>query len=321
MLLGTSSAVATPDLIVVAPDNADVIASADPITNEVKVSTDGGAIWINLGVPVESGGNPAIAIYDIAISHQTDGTHYIAVAGTDSANVANIWYLDLGNAPPTWTETNDLLGYSAPGANSGAFAIAFSPAFPSDKVMVAITAVWDGGSNDDYIFFEMFSFVHQNWSWLAGSHYPVTIASDDGITGLESTSILLDPTYLATDDASRLAFVNLSVAGNAEARLLSGLYRLDDYFTSGVTTSEVLTDFKYDVEKWKLSFGIKNSLIHKLENALKSLENGNDGTTLNQLNAFINKVEAQRGKAIRVERADEWIAKAELIIEIMLTNH
>lgn len=322
MLLGTSTTLATPDLIAVAPDNANVIASADPVTNEVKVSTNGGAIWINLGVPVETGGNPAIAIHDIAISHQTDGTYYIAVAGTDSANVANIWYFDLANPPPTWADINDLPGYSAPGANSGAFAIAFSPAFPLDKVMVAITAVWDGGSNNDHVFFEMFSFNTEIWNYNAGFFgYPVTMASDDGITGIESASILLDPAYLASDDQKRIAFVNLSVAGDADARLLSGLYRLDDYVVSRVTTSGVLTDLRDDVENSDLSLGIRNSLIAKLKNTLKSLEKGNNGTAINQLNAFINEVEAQRGKAITNEKADELIAKAELIIDIISINH
>jgi len=322
MLLGTSTAIATPDLIAVAPDNANIIASADPVSNEVKVSTNGGTNWTNLGIPVETGGSPAIAIHDIAISHQTNGIYYIAVSGTDSANTANIWYFDLGGTTPAWTETNDLPGYSAPGANSGAFAIAFSPAFPGDKVMVAITAVWDGGSNDDYIFFEMFSFNNREWNYEFGLiGYPVTIASNDGITGIESASILLDPAYLASDDRTRLAFVNLGVAGDTDAGLLSGLYRLDDYIVSRVTTAEVLMDLKDDVENSDLSFGIKNSLIANLKNALKSLEKGGYNTATNQLSAFINEVEAQRGKAITNEKADELIAKAELIIDIILTNH
>ena len=35
----------------------------------------------------------------------------------------------------------------------------------------------------------------------------------------------------------------------------------------------------------------------------------------------INKVEAQRGKAITTEQADVLIAQAELVIDIILTNH
>jgi hypothetical protein len=330
MLLGTSLALATPDLIAVAPDNANVIASANPDTNEVKVSTDGGAIWLDLGVPEETDGNPAIAIYDIAISHQTDGTYYIAVAGTDSANVANIWYFDLANAPPTWTETNDLPGYSAPGVYSGAFAITFSPAFPIDYAMVAITAVWDGESNDDNIFFEAFSFNTERWNVDTGFWgYPVTITIDDGITGIESASILLYPAYQAFPAEKRLAFVNLSIEGDADAMLLSGLYRLYDYsgypqnpVVNRVATSEVLLDLiKADVENSDLSFGIKNSLVAKLENAAKSLEEGNNRTAINKLNSFINEVEAQRGKAITTEQPDVLIAQAELVIDIILTNH
>ncbi|MFC1953512.1 hypothetical protein ACFLWR_05225 [Chloroflexota bacterium] len=60
--------------------------------------------------------------------------------------------------------------------------------------------------------------------------------------------------------------------------------------------------------------GLKNSLISTLENVEKSIENGNDKTALNQLNAFINKVEAQKGKIISDGDADTIIYQALLII-------
>ena len=72
-----------------------------------------------------------------------------------------------------------------------------------------------------------------------------------------------------------------------------------------------------DVEEYGLPDGIKNSLISKLKNAQKALEKGNDGTTINMLNAFINAVEAQRGKKISDEATDSLIAQAEAIIGII----
>ncbi len=61
--------------------------------------------------------------------------------------------------------------------------------------------------------------------------------------------------------------------------------------------------------------GIENSLISKVENALKSLENGNVEAAMNQLQAFINQVEAQRGKKIPEEDADMLIQYALNIIQ------
>jgi hypothetical protein len=121
----------------------------------------------------------------------------------------------------------------------------------------------------------------------------------------------------------------LGVAGDADAMLLSGLYRLYDYsgwpeypVVSKVTTSEVLMDLiRADVENSDLSFGIKNSLVTKLKKALEFFEKGDNSTAIDQLNAFINKVEAQRGKAITTEQADVLIAQAEVVINIILTNN
>ncbi len=77
---------------------------------------------------------------------------------------------------------------------------------------------------------------------------------------------------------------------------------------------EAIEDLIDDIENMNLHHGLENSLVKKLENALKSLENGNDGAAINQLNAFINEVEAQRGNKLTNEQADELIAAAEAII-------
>ena len=57
------------------------------------------------------------------------------------------------------------------------------------------------------------------------SSYPVTIASDSGISGLGSASISLDPDYLASESYQRLAFIGLTVSGSAAAIATSGDYR------------------------------------------------------------------------------------------------
>lgn len=61
--------------------------------------------------------------------------------------------------------------------------------------------------------------------------------------------------------------------------------------------------------------GIKNSLISKLQSAKSSFQNGQYNAAINKLNAFINEVQAQSGKKIPVELANDWIAEAMEIIE------
>jgi hypothetical protein len=61
----------------------------------------------------------------------------------------------------------------------------------------------------------------------------------------------------------------------------------------------------------------KNNLNASLDNATKVLKDSNpknDAAAINALQAFINKIEAQRGKKISEEVADELIAKAQEII-------
>ena len=78
---------------------------------------------------------------------------------------------------------------------------------------------------------------------------------------------------------------------------------------------EDLEDLIEDIEEMDIHHGIENSLIKKLENVIKKLEKGNYDAAINQLNAFINEVEAQRGKKLTEDQADYLIMMAEKIIE------
>ena len=58
----------------------------------------------------------------------------------------------------------------------------------------------------------------------------------------------------------------------------------------------------------------ENSFVSKLESAVSAFERGQENTAINQLNAFINEVEALRGGTISGSDADALIAEAERII-------
>jgi hypothetical protein len=63
--------------------------------------------------------------------------------------------------------------------------------------------------------------------------------------------------------------------------------------------------------------GIVVSLDAKLDAAQRSIDKGNIHTAINQLNAFINEVEAQRGQKITPYGADLMIDDAELVIALL----
>ncbi len=66
-----------------------------------------------------------------------------------------------------------------------------------------------------------------------------------------------------------------------------------------------------------LQRGISNAIDAKLDTALSILDDmntNNDVAAINSLNAFINAVEAQRGKEISNEEADNLVAAAQAII-------
>ena len=80
------------------------------------------------------------------------------------------------------------------------------------------------------------------------------------------------------------------------------------------TPAQATEDLITTVESLELAQGVENSLKAPLEAAIDALERGNDKAAIGQLNAFINHVEAQRGKKLSEEEADSLIETAERII-------
>ncbi len=79
--------------------------------------------------------------------------------------------------------------------------------------------------------------------------------------------------------------------------------------------SNAIDNLIYNVRSMDLHHGTENGLVKKLMNAKQSLGKNLHYTTINQMNAFINEVEAQKGKKITVEQADELIEMSQYINE------
>lgn len=84
-----------------------------------------------------------------------------------------------------------------------------------------------------------------------------------------------------------------------------------DVTTEFIATISLLSDY---VESLGLPNGTENSLTSKLANAQKSFDKGNTNSGINQLEAFINSIEAQSGKKIDSSDAQFMIDLANTII-------
>lgn len=90
----------------------------------------------------------------------------------------------------------------------------------------------------------------------------------------------------------------------------------DGWVSPQVRTEQLATE----IVALNLPQGTTNSLTAKLETAKKTLEDGNennDGAAVNSLEAFINAVNAQRGKKISEEDAEALIEAAQQIIDLL----
>ena len=72
-----------------------------------------------------------------------------------------------------------------------------------------------------------------------------------------------------------------------------------------------------DVLALGLPQGIENDLALKLKNALQSLEKEHDRVSINQLSAFIHKIETQRRKKILIGDAKYLIGEVQAIIDLL----
>ena len=83
---------------------------------------------------------------------------------------------------------------------------------------------------------------------------------------------------------------------------------------------ELVSDLISSVVNLNLQSGIGNALDSKLQNALDALDRAQAGDTASAvgiLHAFIQSVEAQRGKSLTDAQADELVASAQAIIDAL----
>ena len=78
---------------------------------------------------------------------------------------------------------------------------------------------------------------------------------------------------------------------------------------------DTIDDMETVIEELNLPGGTESSIQSKISNALESIEKGKKGAAVNQLKAFINQVNAQKGKKIPKKDADMLISFANNVID------
>jgi hypothetical protein len=84
------------------------------------------------------------------------------------------------------------------------------------------------------------------------------------------------------------------------------------------TIREKIQNLMDMVESLGLPDGIENALVSKLKNALNAFDIGNYKASLNMISAFIAHVGALRGKKISYQQANELIASAIVLRDLLL---
>jgi hypothetical protein len=229
--------------VAVAPDDDKMVAVIADST-DVYISTDGGTTWSPLPTTEQTTYGTAANLYDIAIAPLKDSTHYLAVAGDEGAAVSlgNVWYFNVGAAAPVWKETQQKDG-AASGIGTTSddrfVAVAFSPNFASDQVMLAVGGPSGAGvGGDTEVELQIFHFASRTWNTTAGfANYPADVDSVAANTdAVVSADIALPTTYLGSDDVERNCFVAVNTDDTTNK---GSLNRLKD------TTLKVLQDTAY----------------------------------------------------------------------------
>ena len=141
-----------------------------------------------------------------------------------------------------------------------------------------------------------------NAMWIEGDYHLL-----DGSPCIDAG----DPNYVAWPNETDL---------DGNQRIANGVIDMGVYEIQVAEPAELILDLADDVMALNLHKGITNGLEAKLNAALGALEDeneNNDAAAVNTLGAFINAVEAQRGKKIPQAEADALIAAAQEIIDLL----
>jgi len=208
-------------------------------------------------------------------------------------------------------------------ANGNALACNYGPS----SIDLTNCILADGGeeiwNNDDSTITITYSNIQGGWPGQGNIDAdPCFVDTDNGDYHLLPNSPCIDagdPNYIAGPNETDLDGNPRIVDGDNDGNSVVDM----GAFERMPEPAELVAELLEGVGGLELPRGIANSLLAKLDTALQKLEDeneNNDVAAINTLGAFINAVEAQRGKKIPEADADALIADAMEIIELLSTE-
>jgi trimeric autotransporter adhesin len=141
-----------------------------------------------------------------------------------------VYYFNLGATAPVWKDAcDDFTTPFVPAEIDNFRAVAFSPNFASDQVMVAVSEQIGviAGPVAGAVRYHIASFNQKAWDVAVFTGYPVAMeTSVNTVFTCNAADIALDPEYLGGDDTTRIGFVGASILDAAVE--VGGVYRFKD---------------------------------------------------------------------------------------------
>jgi hypothetical protein len=136
--------------------------------------------------------------------------------------------------------------------------------------------------------------------------------NDGGVSLWPLDQIVHDTQFYVRDAVINYATHMGTISPMVEGRL---------QFVKDATIASMITDLNAFYADGQIdNAGVYKSFLYYLKTAQKALNKGQDGTTINVLNAFINEVIAQSGKHVTSEAAAILIADARWVINWIRTH-
>jgi len=178
--------------------------------------------------------------------------------------------------------------------------------------------LWNNSPDEIYLYGSStiditYSDIHGGWAGIGNIDADPLFADVDGRLSPGSPCI----------DAGDNSAVTVTTDLDGNPRIVGTAVDMGAFEAQLPDPVQLLKELAQQVIDLNLQSGISNSLDAKLNAALKAIDHlndNNDVAAINTLQAFIRAVEAQRGNKIPVDDADDLIAAAQQIIDLLMAD-
>lgn len=113
-------------------------------------------------------------------------------------------------------------------------------------------------------------------------------------------------------------WVNITILLDTQNNIICGL--TNSFSEFAILENKDVDDLIQEVKSFKLEQGIEAGLLDKLFAAKSAIERNKNKTAVNIMKAFINFIEAQRGKKITNFQSERLILEAQALIKFLTSN-